>query len=102
MESETSMLPHRIGAVTAARQLVGLALLLSSAACTTGPGTYPANAPARSASDTPERYMVGTIQPGGALTAPRPNAGCRNPVIDPRDRLDCSTGRAVGIIPRGV
>jgi hypothetical protein len=118
-------------ALPAGLPMAALALLLSSSACTLGPG---ADAPSRAASGTPEYFLVGTIEPGGSLTDPQPNAGCRNPMVDRRDgtrltlirsqsragreigdyavpeqrygvragellRLDCSTGRTIGIVP---
>lgn len=78
--------------------------------------------------------MVGTIEPGGALSEPRESGACRNPMVDPRDgtrltlvqsqrggsgqvgdyrvpegrygvgtgellRLDCGSGRPVGVVP---
>lgn len=112
-----------------------LLLLLSSWGCATGTSsTYPADAPARAASETPGQFLGGTLPPGGELSEPRPAAGCRNPIVDPRDgtalalvrsqpgprgelgdytvpqghygvrsgellRLDCGTGRVVGILP---
>ena len=112
------------------------ALLLSSSACATASAnTYPAGAPVRAAADTPDRFLVGTIPPGGPLSEPRVDGACRNPMVDPRDgtrltlilsqpgesgqigdyqvpegrygvrsgellRLDCGTGRAIGVVPR--
>jgi hypothetical protein len=112
-----------------------LVLLLSNWGCAVGmSSTHPADAPARAASETPERFLVGTIPLGGALSEPQANMGCRNPMVDPRDgtvlnlaqsqrgtsgevgdytvpdgrygvrsgellRLDCSTGRVIGIVP---
>jgi hypothetical protein len=128
------MRPSRLGSTTAALSMVA-ALLLSSTGCALGSGsTYPAGAPSRAASDTPDHFMVGTIQPDGPLTEPQSNAGCRNPMVDPRDgtrltlvqsqrseggqigdyrvpdgrygvpsgellRLDCGTGRVIGVVP---
>ena len=60
-------------------------LLLLSGACATSSGTiYPAGAPARAVSNTPDRFMVGTLEPGGPLSEPQPG-GCRNPMVDARD-----------------
>lgn len=121
-------------ALSAGLQMAGLGLLLSSSACTLGPGMYASDAQPRAASGTPDYFLVGTIEPGGSLTDPQPNAGCRNPMVDRRDgtrltlvrsqsrdggeigdyavpeqhygvragellRLDCSTGRTIGIVP---
>lgn len=119
---------------SAAKRLAVLVLLAAASACGLR-ATYPASAPARAASDAPERFMVGTTEPGGPLSEPRPSDGCRNPMVDPRDgtrltlvqsqggergqvgdyavpegrygvgpgellRLDCATGRVMGIIPQ--
>lgn len=106
-----------------------------SAACTTGPvAMYPVDSPARAALDLPDQFMIGTIEPGGALSEPHRDGGCRSPMVDPRDgtrlilvqsgpgadgqvgdyrvpegrygvragellRLDCGTGRAIGVVP---
>lgn len=122
----------RQGYPSAALQLL---VLLASAGCASASGSiYPADAPARTASDTPDHFLVGTIRPGGPLAEPQPNAGCRNPMVDPRDgtrltlaqsqrgeggeigdyqvaegrygarsgellRLDCGTGRVIGLVP---
>lgn len=113
--------------------LAALVCLTLSSGCALGmQSTYPAGAPARAASDTPDRFMVGSA--AGETTEPRPDDGCRNPMVDPRDgtrltlvlsqrgpegelgdyevpdrrygvrpgellRLDCATGRVVGIVP---
>ena len=60
-------------------------LLLVSTGCSSSWNVYPVGAPSRPATGTPDRFLVGTIQLGGALTEPQPNGGCRNPMVDPRD-----------------
>lgn len=88
----------------------------------------PAGPPLRAAADLPDHFLTST--PIGAVE-PRPDEGCRNPLIDPRDetrltlirsaegrgdyepgplryglhegellRVDCASGRAVGIVKR--
>jgi hypothetical protein len=127
------MPPIPLSRRTVAASLLALTLLLPMAACAAR-STYPAGAPARAASDTPPRFMVGALDPGGETTEPQPGVGCRNPMVDPRDgtrltlvlsqagadgeigdyavpegrygvgpgellRLECGTGRVVGIVP---
>lgn len=118
---------------TAGGWLAVLVCLMLASGCALGMrSTYPADAPARTASDTPARFMIGSAT--GETSEPRPGDGCRNPMIDPRDgmrltlvlsqrgpegeigdyevpgrrygvragellRLDCSSGRVVGIVP---
>jgi len=60
-------------------------VLTVSACAATSRTIHPASGPARSAEDTPTRFMVGTIPPGGALTEATPATACRNPMVDPRD-----------------
>lgn len=113
--------------------LAALLIVLGGCSVSSG-GTYPADAPTRAASATPDRFMVGTIEPGGELSEPREDGACRNPMVDPRDgtrltlvqsqrsaagqvgdyrvpeglygvgigellRLDCGTGRPIGVVP---
>jgi hypothetical protein len=116
-------------------QITLCVLLLTGNGCATSSwSVYPADEPAREASEVPERFLVGTIQAGGELSDPRPGEGCRNPMVDPRDgtrlrlvqsqsagggsigdyevpegrygirpgellRMNCGTGRVIGIIP---
>ena len=61
------------------------ALLVAGAGCGSSWSVYPANSPSRPAAETPERFLVGTTSPGGALTEPQANGACRNPMVDPRD-----------------
>ncbi len=61
-------------------------LLLATAGCASfGGSTYPVTSPTRPATDTPDRFMVGTLTPGGALSEPQAGGGCRNPMVDPRN-----------------
>ena len=120
----------------AAPLATALLLVLSGCAVSSG-STYPADAPARAASGTPDHFMVGTLEPGGALGEPRESGACRNPMVDPRDgtrltlvqsqrgeagqvgdyrvpdgrygvgagellRLDCGSGRAIGVVPATI
>ena len=115
--------------------LIGFPVVFGSSACASSSNPSPANAPSRSATDVPERFLVGTISPGGTLSEPQPNSGCRNPMVDPRDgtrltlvqsqpgggtqigdyavpegrygaragevlRIDCGTGRVIGLVLR--
>jgi hypothetical protein len=117
----------------ASRLTAGLLLLLGGCSVSSA-GTYPAGVPARAASGTPDHFMVGTIEPGGALSEPRQSGACHNPMVDPRDstrltlaqsqrgdagpvgdyrvpdgrygvtasellRIDCGSGRAIGVVP---
>ena len=62
------------------------ALLLTLPGCVgTSSSIYPADAPARPATNAPARFMVGTIPAGGAPTEPVTGSACRNPMVDPRD-----------------
>ena len=61
-------------------------LLVATAGCGSSSYAHPASAPSRRATGTPDQFMVGTIPAGGTLSRPQPNAGCRNPMVDPRDR----------------
>jgi hypothetical protein len=111
------------------------ALMVAGTGCSSSWDVYPVDAPSRPATETPDRFLVGAIQPGGPLTEPQRNGGCRSPMVDPRDgtrlnlmqsqsgasgefgdyavpgrrygaragellRMDCTTGRVVGFVPR--
>lgn len=47
--------------------------------------TYPEDAPARAAEDTPARFVSEDLPPGATPNDALPGSGCRNPLIDPRD-----------------
>jgi hypothetical protein len=64
---------------------VGVLLLTATGCAISSRGTYPADATSRPASDTPDRFMVGSITPGDSLSAPQAGGGCRNPMVDPRN-----------------
>lgn len=61
------------------------AFVLATVGCGSSSYIHPASGPARSATATPDRFMVGTIAVGGTLTEPQPSGSCRNPMVDPRD-----------------
>lgn len=108
-------------------------VLLACTACATGGmmDTFPPDSAARPATEVPERFEP--VDPAARLAAGDTisGAGCRSPMVDPRDgtqirfirsvgargdyevpngrygtgtagvlRLDCNTGRAIGVVPR--
>lgn len=110
--------------------LTGAITMLILGGCATSSTPLRTDAMTRQAVDTPDRFLVGSHD-GTGLTEPVPGAGCRNPMVDPRDathlrlvrsqaglgdyevperrygtgqrellRLECSTGRATGIVRR--
>ena len=114
--------------------LAGFAFL-AAAACapahqTTGGTASPSSGPLRVPAGTPEHFLVGEID-GTKTSPPAAGAGCKSPMVDPRNglkltlvrssegqgdydvpsgkygvsadevlRIDCATGRAVGIFKR--
>lgn len=104
------------------------ALVLLCSACAMGTSTYPMDAPARPAQDTPGQFVTTT----GAVRADSGSTlVCWNPLVDPRDgtrivlvnaqagkvgdyrvpegrygvgtgellRVSCATGAVIGVIP---
>jgi hypothetical protein len=116
------MSPHLIDTLTRRARAATAVLLLSTVACATASGNFPADAAARAATGTPASFMFNT-PPAGST--------CRSPALDTRDgtrlklarsadnrgdyevpggrygvsnreylRLDCSNGAVVGVVPR--
>lgn len=110
------------------RSLLMAVTLLILSGCATS--HFSADTDTRMASDLPDHFLVGT-HTGTDTTEPKPDEGCRNPMVDPLDgtklelvrsngeygdyevpdnrydvgrkellRLECSTGRAVGIVQK--
>jgi hypothetical protein len=112
------------------RWLCGAAIALVLGGCATSSTPLRADALTRQAVDTPDRFLVG-LHDSDATSEPEPGEGCRNPMVDPRDRtrlilmraaeqlgdyevpagrygvgqkellrLECNTGRSIGIARR--
>ena len=78
-------MPRKVECTVMLRPVLALLLLASTGCVTLGGSTYPVDAPSRPATNTPDRFMVGTIHEGGDLVEPQAGGGCRNPMVDPRD-----------------
>lgn len=114
--------------IPSARPLLIAFTLLIFSSCATS--NFSPNTPTRMASDVPDHFLVCT-HANNSTCEPKPNEGCRSPMIDPLDgtrlelirsngeygdykvpdnrygvemkellRLECSTGRIVGIVQR--
>ena len=90
--------PSVRGLKSAASSAVITVLLCSAGCAASALSMYPTDAPVRAASDTPERFRVGSVDTAGVLTQPQRDGACRNPMVDPRDgtRLRLVQSRPVG------
>ena len=107
---------------------VGGATIALGGGCAARHGSHQTAPSAHAAVDVPDHFMVSTAH---GPVEPKPDEGCRNPLLDPRDatllilvrsaegqgdyeapppryglrerellRVECATGRALGIVPR--
>jgi hypothetical protein len=113
------------------RPAVAAALAVSASACAVGmASSYPEDGAVRTAEDLPARFVSEDLPADATAMDTLPGAGCRSPLIDPRDgtrlrlvesqrrvgdyevpagrygergdllRIECNTGRALGFVPR--
>lgn len=112
------------------RALLTVVVILGLTGCAVKQMSSDTGSPLRAAVDVPDHFMTSTAT---GAAEPRPDEGCRNPIIDPRNgarltlirsadgrgdyepqspgssyglnkgellRVECASGRAVGIVKR--